>query len=111
MTSLMRHVRALPPGGVVALASAHGCHDYAGAYGRSSVEDTTKMSIDTIFQASSMIRPILAVAALTLVDAGRLSLDEPLGGVLPQLHAPKRQSGFSPNGRPGLRDARLREQT
>jgi methyl acetate hydrolase len=93
-------------GGVVVLASAHGCDDYAGAYGRSSVEDTTKMSIDTIFQASSMIRPILAVAALTLVDAGRLSLDEPLGGVLPQLHAPKRQSGFSPNGRPGLRAAR-----
>jgi CubicO group peptidase (beta-lactamase class C family) len=93
-------------GGVAVMASAHGCDHYSGAYGRSSVDDTSRMSLDTIFQVSSMIRPILAVAALGLVDAGRLDLDEPLGTVLPQLHAPKRQSGFSPNSRPGLRAAR-----
>jgi len=93
-------------GGVAVMASAHGCDDYSAAYGRSSIDDTTKMSIDTIFQVSSMIRPIMAVAALSLVDAGRLNLDEPLGSVLPLLHAPKRQSGFAPNGRPGLRAAR-----
>lgn len=93
-------------GGVVAMASAHGCSDYSGAYGRNCAGETAQMSVDTIFQVSSMVRPLLAVATLSLVDAGRLSLDEPLGSVLPQLHAPKRQSGFSPNGRPALRAAR-----
>jgi CubicO group peptidase (beta-lactamase class C family) len=57
------------------------------------------MSTDTIFQVSSMVRPILTVAALTLVGSGRLGLDDPLGAVLPGLQAPTRQVRFTPNKR------------
>jgi methyl acetate hydrolase len=85
--------------GVVALVTAHGCEPYAGAYGDSSSGDAATMSTDTIFQVSSMVRPILTVAALTLVESGSLGLDDPLGAVLPGLRAPTRQVRFTPNKR------------
>jgi methyl acetate hydrolase len=93
-------------GGVVAMATADGCAPYAGAYGRSSADDTAAMSTDTIFQVSSMIRPIMTAAALTLVESGRLGLDEPLGTLFPELRAPRRQAGFTPNRRTAPKAAR-----
>jgi methyl acetate hydrolase len=85
--------------GVVAMVTAHGCENYAGEYGRRSRDDAATMSTDTIFEVSSMVRPIMTVAALTLVESGELDLDDPLGAVLPALRAPTRQAGFTMNGR------------
>jgi len=56
--------------GVVAMVTATGCEPYAGAYGDSSPGEAATMLTDTIFQVSSMVRPILTVAALTLVSPG-----------------------------------------
>jgi len=79
--------------GVVAMVTATGCEPYAGAYGDSSPGEAATMSTDTIFQVSSMVRPILTVAALTLVESGRLGLDDPLGAVLPGCKRPRGGSG------------------
>jgi CubicO group peptidase (beta-lactamase class C family) len=64
------------------------------------------MSADTVFEVSALLRPVMAVAALQLVDAGQLPLDEPLRGVLPELASPSVLIGFDPAGEPLLRPAR-----
>ena len=40
---------------------------------------------DTIFRIASMSKPVVAVAALTLVEEGRLRLDDPVDALLPEL--------------------------
>lgn len=40
---------------------------------------------DTLFRISSTTKPVVAAAALTLVDGGRLGLDDPVDDVLPEL--------------------------
>jgi CubicO group peptidase (beta-lactamase class C family) len=40
---------------------------------------------DTLFRISSTTKPVVAAAALTLVDEGRLGLDDPVDDVLPEL--------------------------
>jgi CubicO group peptidase (beta-lactamase class C family) len=40
---------------------------------------------DTIFRIASMTKPIAAVAAMTLVEAGVIGLDQPVDGLLPEL--------------------------
>jgi CubicO group peptidase (beta-lactamase class C family) len=43
------------------------------------------MRRDTIFRISSMTKPITATAAMILVEDGKLRLDEPVDGLLPEL--------------------------
>ncbi|WP_448611728.1 serine hydrolase [Geodermatophilus sp. URMC 60] len=40
---------------------------------------------DTLFRIASTTKPVVAAAALTLVDEGRLGLDDPVDDVLPEL--------------------------
>ncbi len=44
---------------------------------------------DTLFRISSMTKPITGAATLLLVEEGLLSLDEPVGRLLPELAAPR----------------------
>jgi CubicO group peptidase (beta-lactamase class C family) len=53
-----------------------------------------------------MTKLVTSVAALQLVEAGRLALDEPLGGVVEELAAPMVLDGFDEAGQPILRPAR-----
>src|SRR3989442_1087190 len=47
--------------------------------------DAGPMRRDTIFRISSMTKPIAAAAAMSLVEEGRLALDEPAQRFLPEL--------------------------
>ncbi|HTF55054.1 MAG TPA: serine hydrolase domain-containing protein [Pseudonocardia sp.] len=91
--------------GAVAMASAPGRGTYSSASGTAS-RDGGRISDDTIFEISSMVRPILTAAALQLVDAGKLALDEPLGAILPGMQAAHRLAGFDRAGSPMLCAAR-----
>ena len=53
--------------------------------GVTSFGGTTPMRRDTIFRVSSMTKPISAVAAMMLVEEGKLRLDEPVDRILPEL--------------------------
>lgn len=44
---------------------------------------------DSLFRIASTTKPITAAAALALVEEGALALDEPVGGLLPELADPR----------------------
>ena len=92
--------------GVVALAADRAGTVYQGAFGRRGLDVAAPMTADTVFWIASMTKAITSVAAMQLVEAGRLELDAPLGGLLPHLAAPQVLEGFAPDGTPRLRPAR-----
>src|SRR5579863_6697506 len=64
--------------GVVAMAADDTGLVYEGAYGRRRLPDGEPMTRDTVFRVASMIKPITTVAALQLVERGKLSLVAPV---------------------------------
>ena len=92
--------------GVVAMAAT--AHDvvYSGAFGRRSLPDGPPMTNDTIFWLASMTKAITSAAAMLLVEQRKLSLDDPIREILPELAAPRVLEGFAPDGVPQLRPAR-----
>src|SRR5689334_7597865 len=65
------------PGGVL-LIQQHGKPVYFESFGLRSVRTKQKMTPDTIFRIFSMSKAVTSVAAMMLVDYGRLSLDDPV---------------------------------
>lgn len=92
------------PGVVAVAADANGVL-YEGAFGRRNLAGDTAMSLDTVFWIASMTKAITSVAAMQLVEQRFLSLDAPIGELLPGLAAPQILEGFDAGGRPRLRPA------
>jgi len=92
--------------GVVAMAADHRSVLYEGAAGLRGVGSDTRMTPDTIFRIASMVKLLTSVAAMQLVERGRLKLDEPAGNIDPMLAAPRVLTGFDTSGAPQLREAR-----
>jgi CubicO group peptidase (beta-lactamase class C family) len=92
--------------GFVAAAWRDGQPLFQGAYGTVGLGDPEPLKADAVFWLASMTKALTSVAALQLVDQGRLSLDAPLGKLLPALAEPQVLEGFDPEGRPRLRPAR-----
>jgi CubicO group peptidase (beta-lactamase class C family) len=55
------------------------------AVGATTLGGSRPVDHDTIFRISSMTKPIVGVAAMTLVEDGVLGLDEPVDELLPEL--------------------------
>ena len=49
------------------------------------------MTTDTLFQAGSVSRSVAALGALSLVEAGKLSLDADVNGTLKSWHVPENE--------------------
>ncbi|WP_336987401.1 serine hydrolase domain-containing protein [Altererythrobacter aquiaggeris] len=92
------------PGGVALITDARGV-TYSRAFGQSDALEGAPMAQDTIFQIASMTKPLVTVAAMQLVEQEKLSLDAPIGGVLPALADPQVITGFELDGRPNTRAA------
>lgn len=71
--------------GVVTLASRHGEVVHSEAIGWSDLETRTPMRADTLFRIASMTKPITSVAALMLVEEGKIALDDPIDRWVPEL--------------------------
>ncbi|PYS32848.1 MAG: hypothetical protein DMG14_33380 [Acidobacteria bacterium] len=56
---------------------------YQGAFGLMDVGKQKPMTKDAIFRIASMTKPITSVAAMMLVEQGKLSLDDPVSRYLP----------------------------
>ena len=64
------------------------------------------MTADSVFWIASMTKAITTAAGMQLVEQGKLSLDEPIGKLLPDLASPQVLEGFDAKGEPKLRPAK-----
>jgi methyl acetate hydrolase len=92
--------------GVVAVATTENDILYEGAFGRRALNKPDAMTIDSVFWIASMTKAVTSTAAMQLVEQGRLSLDESIGALLPQLATPQILDGFDENGAAKFRPAR-----
>ncbi|MBS0475373.1 MAG: beta-lactamase family protein, partial [Proteobacteria bacterium] len=92
------------PGAVGMIVDGDGVR-FAQALGVIDVDSKAPMAEDTRFQIASMTKALVSVAAMQLVEQGRLSLDAPIGEVLPDLADAQVLLGFDPEGKPLLRPA------
>jgi methyl acetate hydrolase len=96
-------VREIP--GVVAMAANEQSVVYEGAFGFRDMAAASRMSTDTVFRIASMVKLLTSVAALQLVERGKLELDEPAGNIDPTLASAQVLTGFDARGVPQLRPA------
>lgn len=71
--------------GIVTLTSQHGQIVQAESIGWCDIETRTLMRSDTLFRIASMTKPIASVAALMLVEEGRIALSDPISRWVPEL--------------------------
>src|SRR5213592_1059732 len=91
--------------GVVAMAATGNEVIYQGAFGKRDLGKDDAMTADSVFWIASMTKAITTAAGMQLVEQGKLSLDEPIGEVLPDLASPLVLEGFDAKGEPNLRPA------
>lgn len=58
------------------------------AYGNSAFHGGRPMASDSLFRMFSQTKPVTGIAALMLVEEGRLSLDQPIATILPEFADP-----------------------
>lgn len=92
--------------GAVAMAATDAGILYEGAFGTRDLGAGPAMTRDTVFRIASMTKAVTAVAAMQLVERGRLSLDQPVPDIDPALSAPQVLEGFDAAGAPRLRPAK-----
>jgi methyl acetate hydrolase len=83
---------ALP--GVVAVVADRDGLVYEGAAGRLRIGDGAPAGMDTIFRIASMTKALTSVAALQLVEQGRLVLDQTVASVIPDFGKLQLLEGF-----------------
>jgi CubicO group peptidase (beta-lactamase class C family) len=84
-TAMRAHVDAGSVAGVVTLVHRHGETVHSDVLGWQDEEAKIPMRRDTLFRIASMTKPIVSVAALMLVEEGKLRLGEPVDRFLPEL--------------------------
>jgi methyl acetate hydrolase len=97
-------VREVP--GVVAMAATDKGLLYEGAFGVRALDQSPAMTLDSVFRIASMTKAITSVAAMQLVEQGKLKLEEPVPNIDPALGSPQVLEGFDGSGAPKLRPAK-----
>jgi CubicO group peptidase (beta-lactamase class C family) len=92
--------------GVVAVAATGSETIYQGAFGKRDLGKDDAMTADSVFWIASMTKAITTAAGMQLVEQRKLSLDEPIGKILPDLASPQVLEGFDASGNPKLRPAK-----
>jgi len=75
---LMQHVEDGRVAGLVAGVARHGKIVYLESMGWNDIEQGNSMQDNSLFQIRSMSKPLTAVAAMQLVEQGKLRLDDPV---------------------------------
>src|SRR5215831_19148898 len=91
--------------GVVAMAANGKEVIYQSAFGKRDLSKDDPMTADSVFWIASMTKAVTTAGAMQLVEQGKLSLDEPIGKLLPDLASPQVLEGFDAQGQPKLRPA------
>ncbi len=75
--------------GVVTLVHRRGREVHSDAFGWQDEEARTPIARDTIFRIASMTKPVVSVAALMLLEDGKLRLDDAIQRWMPELADPR----------------------
>jgi methyl acetate hydrolase len=89
--------------GVVAMVADRDGVVYEGAAGRLRIGDGAPAATDTLFRIASMTKALTSVAALQLVEQGRLALDQEVASLIPAFGELQLLEGFD-GDEPRLRD-------
>lgn len=92
--------------GVVAMAASDKGVFYEAAFGTRDLARGPAMSVDTMFRIASMTKLVTSIAAMQLVEQGKLTLNDPVPPIDTALSAPQVLDGFDANGAPKLRPAK-----
>jgi methyl acetate hydrolase len=92
--------------GVVAMATTDKGPIYEAAFGTRDLGKGPAMTPDTVFRIASMTKAVTCVAAMQLVEQGKLSLEGPLPDVDKAINDPQVLDGFDAAGAPRLRPAK-----
>jgi methyl acetate hydrolase len=92
-------------GAVATTGSASAVRETAMA-GSANPATGAAITADSIFQIASMTKAVTSVAAMQLVEQGRIGLDSPLGDAVPDLADPQVIDGFGEDGSVRLRAAK-----
>src|SRR5882757_3145472 len=92
--------------GVVAVAATGNEVIYQGAFGKRDLSKDDSMTLDSVFWIASMTKAVTTAAGMQLVEQGKLSLDDPIGKLLPDLASPQVLEGFDASGAPKTRPAK-----
>jgi CubicO group peptidase (beta-lactamase class C family) len=84
--------------GVSALVYAGDHEAYFGAFGQADREAGKPMTRDTLVQIYSMTKPITGVAFMSLYEAGKFQLDDPLTKYAPEFANLRVYAGIDPHG-------------
>jgi len=90
--------------GVVALVMHQGKVVHHSATGMADREEKRPMALDSLFWIASMTKSISAATILSLVDEGKLTLDEPASRWIPELGTPVLADGTALDRPVTLRD-------
>jgi CubicO group peptidase (beta-lactamase class C family) len=69
--------------GAIVLIQHHGQPVYLKCFGKRDVAKGTPMTADTIFPIHSVTKTVTSVAAMMLVDQGKIALDDPVSKYIP----------------------------
>lgn len=92
--------------GVVAMAASDRGVIYEAAFGARDLARGPAMTLDTVFRIASMTKLVTSIAAMQLVEQGKLGLNDPVPAIDPALSAPQVLDGFDASGAPMLRPAK-----
>jgi methyl acetate hydrolase len=92
--------------GAVALTAGRDGVTYEHAAGMRTAGGDVAMDHETVFWIASMTKALVSVAALQLVEQGKLSPDGDLGELLPDLKGLEVLEGMDADGKPRLRPAK-----
>jgi CubicO group peptidase (beta-lactamase class C family) len=80
--------------GAVALVARGGKIIRQEAYGLRDIENQLPFTTNTLCWIASITKPVTVAAAMTLVDSGKLALDEPVENYLPEFREQKDTNGL-----------------
>jgi len=89
----------------VAMAATADKTTYSGAFGKRDSASGVDVNADSIFVIASMTKPVTSVAAMQLVEQGKLKLDEPASTYIKELGSLQVLHGFDETGKPILKPA------
>lgn len=110
---VMSYVDAKKFSGAVTLIAKGGKIIYESEVGWSDSLKLNNYTTSSIFRMASMTKPLTSVAAMQLVEDGKLSLDDPVSKFIPSFGSPEVLTQFNPEdttweSRPANREATVR---